>query len=53
MDNKAKCRKDLYRLLDRIVASDFYGKVEITFKDGVPVTAKQIKSIQFGLEDKK
>ena len=50
MNNIDKKKSDLDKLIREVMFDNFYGKIEITFENGVPLIAKQIKSIKFGLD---
>ncbi len=47
--NEDECKKQLYMFIESLIISEYYGKVEISFENGVPLVAKETKSIKFGL----
>ena len=44
-----ECGAELNKVIHELMTNGFYGTIEINFENGVPIRAKEIKSIKFGL----
>lgn len=41
-------KRELFSVLDRLISCRFYGKVEITFENGIPLIAKETRTSVLG-----